>query len=386
MDSVFQGAMSWLRPMADTGIGDYVFFKLINDYLNHEIDQFGMQLLKNAMDWVNIAALVLATLWVMVVGYRLATGQSRESAMAVMGKATKIVFIVMIATSLGANGAPLHKTLTQNLDKELHQLFTDEEDTTSADAIDQNLALTQLALAAVDVVRIDPDDPESLEQKRSAMLMAGVGASSPAMAAGAMLLLFKFTMAFLIGVGPIFVLALMFDATKDLFKKWLFYVIGTLFSMSMLSVVSAIVLKLSYKVAAALWAAKGINSLMGNDVEGLSSQAMQQGGIGLLLTTVIITMPTVAAALWQGSMGSFMAFSAFDRAGSRKDRRRGLICCGRVAIIHRHQMIQEHCLLPPAICGSLGESPKQHSQQLRVPGASHLKITIKSSEFRLRQA
>ncbi|WOB51670.1 type IV secretion system protein [Xanthomonas hydrangeae] len=313
MDSVFQGAMSWLRPMADTGIGDYVFFKLINDYLNHEIDQFGMQLLKNAMDWVNIAALVLATLWVMVVGYRLATGQSRESAMAVMGKATKIVFIVMIATSLGANGAPLHKTLTQNLDKELHQLFTDEEDTTSADAIDQNLALTQLALAAVDVVRIDPDDPESLEQKRSAMLMAGVGASSPAMAAGAMLLLFKFTMAFLIGVGPIFVLALMFDATKDLFKKWLFYVIGTLFSMSMLSVVSAIVLKLSYKVAAALWAAKGINSLMGNDVEGLSSQAMQQGGIGLLLTTVIITMPTVAAALWQGSMGSFMAFSAFDR-------------------------------------------------------------------------
>ncbi|WP_449364161.1 type IV secretion system protein [Xanthomonas axonopodis] len=170
--------------------------------------------------------------------------------------------------------------------------------------------MTQIPLAAADVVRIDR---ESLEQKRSAMLMAGVGASSPAMAAGAMLLLFKFTMAFLIGVGPLFVLALMFDSTKDLFKKWLFYVIGTLFSMSMLSVVSAIVLKLSYKVAAALWVAKGINSLMGNDVEGLSSQAMQQGGIGLLLTTVIITMPTVAAALWQGSMGSFMAFSAFDR-------------------------------------------------------------------------
>ncbi|WP_430544264.1 type IV secretion system protein [Xanthomonas nasturtii] len=264
------------------------------------IDQCGMELMAR----------------VMIVGYRLATGQSRESAMAVMGKTTKIVFILMIATSLGANGAPLHKTLTQNLDEELHGLFTDEEDTTSADAIDQNLALTQLALAAVDVVRIDPSDPESLEQKRSAMLMAGVGASSPAMAAGAMLLLFKFTMAFLIGIGPIFVLALMFDATKDLFKKWLFYVIGTLFSMSMLSVVSAIVLKLSYKVAAALWVAKGINSLMGNDVEGLSSQAMQQGGIGLLLTTVIITMPTVTAALWQGSMGSFMAFSAFDRAGS----------------------------------------------------------------------
>ncbi|MCQ2994330.1 type IV secretion system protein [Pseudomonas quasicaspiana] len=46
-----------------------------------------------------------------------------------------------------------------------------------------------------------------------------------------LLLLFKFTMAFLIGVGPIFILALMFDATKELFRKWLFYVSGTLFSM-----------------------------------------------------------------------------------------------------------------------------------------------------------
>lgn len=61
---------------------------------------------------------------------------------------------------------------------------------------------------------------------------------------------------------------------------------------------------------------KGINGLMGNDVEGLSSQAMQQGGIGMLLTVVIITMPTVAAALWQGSMGSFMHFSAFSGGGA----------------------------------------------------------------------
>ncbi|MBB4709625.1 type IV secretion system protein VirB6 [Xanthomonas arboricola] len=166
-------------------------------------------------------------------------------------------------------------------------------------------------------MNIDSDDPEALQKKSNAMLLAGFGTASPAMAAGSMLLLFKFTMAFLIDVGPIFILALMFDSTKDLFKKWLLYVIGPLFSMSMLSVVSAIVLKLSYKVAAALWAAKAINNgLMGSDVDGLSLQALQQGGIGLLLTTVIITMPTVAAALWQGSMGTFMACAAFGTAGA----------------------------------------------------------------------
>ncbi len=75
-------------------------------------------------------------------------------------------------------------------------------------------------------------------------------------------------------------------------------------------------LKLSTKVAIALWVAKGITGLMGNNTEGLSSQALQLGGIGMLLTTLIITMPTVAAALWQESMGTFIAYSAFGTAGA----------------------------------------------------------------------
>jgi len=68
--------------------------------------------------------------------------------------------------------------------------------------------------------------------------------------------------------------------------------------------------------AIALWVAKGITGLMGNNTEGLSSQALQLGGIGMLLTTLIITMPTVAAALWQESMGTFIAYSAFGTAGA----------------------------------------------------------------------
>ncbi len=131
--------------------------------------------------------------------------------------------------------------------------------------------------------------------------------------AGAMLLLFKFTMAFLIGIRPIFILALVFDQTKDLFKKWLFYVIGTLFSMSMLSVVTAMVLKFTAKVAAAYWAVKFIPLV---SAEGLSSQALQQGGIGLIMTMLIITVPTIAAALWQGNMGTFLSYTAFNSAAS----------------------------------------------------------------------
>ncbi|MBD8249451.1 type IV secretion system protein, partial [Xanthomonas campestris] len=171
---------------------------------------------------------------VLILGYRIATGQSRESAMATMIKAGKVAIIISLASAVGVNGAMLHQTMTQNLDKEIHGLFTGDEDSTASDAIDENLAYTQVALTALDAVRVDPTDPEAIEKKGRAVLMAGFGTASPPMAAGAMLLLFKFTMAFLIGIGPIFILALIFDQTKDLFKKWLFYVIGTLFSMAML--------------------------------------------------------------------------------------------------------------------------------------------------------
>ncbi|MEB2186193.1 type IV secretion system protein [Xanthomonas campestris pv. campestris] len=305
-------ATSWLQPLADANLGDFVFFKLVNDYFNREIQGFGMELMGRAMRWVSTIALTVTTLWVLILGYRIATGQSRESAMATMIKAGKVAIIISIASALGANGAMLHQTMTENLDKEIHKLFTGKEGT-AADAIDENLAYTQIALATLDAVRVEPSEPEMLEKKGRAVRLAGFGTASPPMAAGAMLLLFKFTMAFLIGIGPIFILALVFDQTKDLFKKSLFYVIGTLFSMAMLSVVTAMVLKFTAKVAAAYWAVKFIPLA---SAEGLSSQALQQGGIGLIMTMLIVTVPTIAAALWQGNMGTFMAYSAFGTAAS----------------------------------------------------------------------
>ncbi|MCC4593322.1 Type IV secretion system protein virB6, partial [Xanthomonas campestris pv. cannae] len=65
------------------------------------------------------------------------------------------------------------------------------------------------------------------------------------------------------------------------------------------------------KVAAAYWAMKFIPLA---NAEGLSSQALQQGGIGLLMTVLIVTVPTIAAAVWQGNMGTFMTYTAFGPA------------------------------------------------------------------------
>ena len=62
--------------------------------------------------------------------------------------------------------------------------------------------------------------------------------------------------------------------------------------------------------------AKAVNEILGTDVEGLIMHAMQQGGIGLLLTVLIITVPPAAAMFFQGTVGSFAHFSGFSAPGA----------------------------------------------------------------------
>jgi len=106
-------------------------------------------------------------------------------------------------------------------------------------------------------------------------------------------------------------LCLLFDQTKQFFQKWLFYGIGTMFSMAVLSAMVSIALDMVIRVSAAFWTSSLINSFFLKDAmsDGMTSQAMQQGGMGLILTTLILTAPPMAAMFFQGTLGSFMAYS-----------------------------------------------------------------------------
>ncbi|WP_157489298.1 type IV secretion system protein [Lysobacter sp. Root916] len=305
-------ATGWdaLSPRA-AGIGDFVFFKLVNDYLNAKVEAFGIQTLGNFTDFAVGISLTLFTLWILLAGYRIVTGQSRESMIALTTNSIRIVAILVVAGIWSNYTDGTYRLLVTDLDAKVHGLLTGDSGRTSADAIDENLVYMQVALNAIDAVQIVDGDQQMQDEKARALLFAGFGTASPPMTAGAMLLLYKFTIAMFIGFGPLFILCLMFDQTKDLFRKWLMYGIGTLFSMAMLSVVTAIALELAVDVAKALWMAKLVNGILGTDTEGLTSQAMQQGGIGLLLTVLIVTVPPAAAMFFQGTVGNFAVTSAF---------------------------------------------------------------------------
>src|SRR5689334_3487931 len=118
-------------------IGDFIYFSLIYDFLNKKVEQVGLDLMQRMMSWATVIALTLVTLWVLIQGYRMMTGQSRESMMHVVANAAKIALIVTAATTMSFVGSDLHQYLTVDLGKEINQLFTGQ-DTSPQDAIDKN--------------------------------------------------------------------------------------------------------------------------------------------------------------------------------------------------------------------------------------------------------
>jgi type IV secretion system protein VirB6 len=262
-----------LRPLAQS-IGDLAYFTLIYNFVRNEIQDFGLNMMQFASGVVGSAALSILTLWILIQGFRILTGQSRDSLMALVMNALKAGLIVSAATTFGLAGPDVHDFLTVDLKGVITSIVTGDPNSTAEDLIDDNLAWMQLGLSSIDALQI-VSDPTLHSEKARAMWMIGVGTAGPAMVGGAMLLMYEVALALFVGLGPIFILCLLFDATKSLFQRWLLYGIGTMFSLAVLAAMVAIATKTVLAVAEAFWATALIGSLLGSNFNsGFSSMAV----------------------------------------------------------------------------------------------------------------
>ena len=299
---------------AVAGAAKMAFFKTIFVFLGEEIDVFRENLLGRMAEWVSAMALLLLTIWLTFKGYRIATGQSRDSLSALVTDSLKAVLIVVAATTLTLGGNDIYKTLTDGVPKEITELVTGD-DSAPEDKIDDALTHMEAAFIAIDALAAAGSDTGVKQEKDRALLMTGIGVAGPSVVGGAMLLMYKIAMALFIGLGPLFILTLMFEQTKSFFAKWLYYGIGTMFSLGVLAFMVAVALKMIIAVAAAFAVQYAVATALGGSTEGVSGMAMQQGGLGIILTLLIVTAPAMAAAFFQGTLGHFNYGSAFGGGG-----------------------------------------------------------------------
>jgi type IV secretion system protein VirB6 len=239
------------------------------------------------------------------------TGRSRDSLMVLVVGSLRSVLIVSAATAMSFGSSDLYRTFTDGMPREITYVVTGSEDA-PADLIDKSLDKMQVALVGIDALAA-MDQQGLKEDKDRALWMTGIGVAGPSVVGGALLLLYKIALALFVGLGPLFILSLLFEQTKSLFGRWLYYGIGTMFSLGVLSFMVALAMKMVLAVATA-FAAQYLVALSlgaGGSTAGVSSMAMQQGGLGLILTVLLVMTPPMAAAFFGGTMGHFSGYSQF---------------------------------------------------------------------------
>ncbi|WDS36050.1 type IV secretion system protein [Pseudoxanthomonas sp.] len=297
-----------------TGLG---FYSLVLDFISDEIAAFQEQLLARYATLLGVTALSILTVWIFLQGWRIVSGRSRDSMMALVGDSLRAMLIIGIATGWAGNSTGLYTTLTDGLQTAIYGSVTGDVSGQQKlyDKMDKNMLLTTVALGTVNSITAGTEDGSNAVSGESMLMgfMAVAGAGGPALAGGIMILLNKIAVALFTGLGPFFIICLLFDQTKSLFSKWLLYGAGTLFSGAVLYVMSTIAMNAMAAVAAAYWTS-GLLQMTPDG--GLRQVTINTAGLGLILTALLVTAPPMAAMFFQGMLGQFTPYAAIGPGSS----------------------------------------------------------------------
>ena len=306
---------------------DLLLYSGIRDYIYARISFFTEQVLSQNLTLALTIIGGLLTLWVMIQGYLIATGRSQEGLKGFVFSLGKTYFIVAIALGVAAGGSFGVRTLTDTLSDGISQIMTGDSDvgskclTQDSQAIvgckiDQNLTATQAMMSLLN--EIDTADDDYLEEKLTeARWFAGVGTAGPAIVAGTLLIMFRIAMALFVGFAPIFILCLLFKKTAPLFQKWLYYGLSTIFSGVMLGVMADISMDLVSNITVPTASVDFISTVFtGEGTKGIMQMVTQQLGLGLMLSTLLITVPPMAGMWFNGVMASYSGYNAMQGWGA----------------------------------------------------------------------
>ena len=299
-----------------SGFISWAFFAFIFDVVNSSIESFQDALIGRTTRFISGIVFTLMVFWVLIQGFMVVTGRSRENLMGLVVGSLRAFLIVIAATSMSFFGNNLTSLMTNDLPQAIHQVISGDDGDVE-DAIDDNLTTMGLIFAMIDALPTDDNENNSASQ-RNVTAMTGIGIAGPSVIGGAMLLLYKIALVLFVGFGPIFILMLLFEQTQDLFKRWLLYGIGTMFAMAVLAVMVSIATEVVAISAAAMVAAYTLSTMLDLPVAlggGLNSAAVQQGGVGLIMSVLMVMAPPMAAMFFNGTLGQFAANSSFGNTG-----------------------------------------------------------------------
>jgi type IV secretion system protein VirB6 len=298
-------------------VAQWFFFQEVFTFLDGEVDTFRQNVIGNLLQLVSAAALTVLTIWIFFQGWMIVSGRSRDSMMGLVVSSLRAMLIVTAASTMAFGGTTIYTALSENLPKSINEVVMGDYEQPARN-IDNALTGMQASMALIDAIPA-LDNTSNKTDKDRAIMLTGLGAAGPSVVGGALMLMYKVAVAMFVAFGPIFILCLLFDFTKSLFSKWLFYGIGTMFAMAVLNFMVTVAMKMVLAVTAAFAAQAATAMAMGGGGQSISSMALQQGGLGMVLTVLLIVIPPMAANFFNGVLGQFSAYSQFGLGGGQQN-------------------------------------------------------------------
>lgn len=254
----------------------------------------------------------LVTIWVAYQGFMIISGANRQPILGLAYKTGKMVLILSLVALVARNSPVIADTVLDF--QELVTAVVVDEGTDVYRTIDINLALAQVFNALIDGF---VGGAQANAEGKSLTQMAGlVGQSGPAMLVSVMAIMAEISITLAIMLAPLFLFFLLFQQTAAMFWSWVKFLLGTMFSLAVLALVSGILLKMMMMYGATVLAgfflnASALGSVVSVDVGG---SAMRMAMLGALSTALLVMIPPLimqffnsgasfAAGAMMGAMG-----------------------------------------------------------------------------------
>lgn len=253
----------------------------------------------------------LVTIWVAYQGFMIISGANRQPILGLAYKTGKMVLILSLVALVARNSPVIADTVLDF--QELVTAVVVDEGTDVYRTIDINLALAQVFNALIDGF---VGGAQANAEGKSLTQMAGlVGQSGPAMLVSVMAIMAEISITLAIMLAPLFLFFLLFQQTAAMFWSWVKFLLGTMFSLAVLALVSGILLKMMMYGATVLAGfflnASAMGSVVSVDVGG---SAMRMAMLGALSTALLVMIPPLimqffnsgasfAAGAMMGAMG-----------------------------------------------------------------------------------
>ncbi len=287
------------------------FFILIKTYVEILIMKFGDRGL-SALSTVLIPSLMsMVTVWLMFEGYRILNGQSREPLNMFLWRGAKMVVIITVASWIMNNPTGLRDWISEHIKNPIASVIVGGEYASPEAMVDSSLLLMHLIMGAFGSLQAATSNNND-GALANFIMASGVAQGTPAVVAGALLLLNEIALSLAILTAPAFILCLLYDPTKQYFQGWLKFFLGSLLTMAVLSVMVTIGLKVMLVYATKVLGEYGVGVAVAGsasqDRPGIAQITIMQGGLGLMMSTLMITAPLLVGNL----IGSSLGFNTYN--------------------------------------------------------------------------